>query len=740
MRSTYQNFLQSIFSIFIFSSISQAQHAPACSEMLSRINEALRSSQNNEPTVLQYNRVVTCTDLDIPTLYNSRWENKHYRAVLLERSDQCSLTPEECYGRGFQVPRLLSDAATVPHNNSNIHQLNFQNLFPDRYQNGFGFWGDHIPSKHISSSLPTSISPGSLWGNTKGSIRTSFQNDQRIGGQFREEFFRPLNTGENREYDIHDSSLFPKSSYGGVYFEGRSSFEGSCYGAGGPTRPGYCLYASRTYATYQTLVLFDLPEIPTPTPTFGPSVTPTATPIFTATPSPTPEEPCLSEEEVRSKTDELLFANRDGCSDGVIEDISNKISDLEKKACLKPRPKPDLRRGLFRMINHEQKTYSQWPACHEQILRAVLAGGYRLVGNPSQRGSTKEFLEDNNWDCKLRIKDQIHPYRLGDKSQHRNVVIAVSKDSKAKLPEYLFGVTEANKVLPVNYPLSLMSLGYKRTAIELFEDLSNERTIPHIGKITQKKYAEILKKIPRDKVSMYMYGVLPDAGNTAKTDHSSVALNNGVNRAYACFPPAENVVRDDSKCRDYSLENDCVEELARSEGLRKGGRNYLDDKKRVPFRMKAIAAAYEAGFRGELLIRMLKITEAETTQNYWVRNPVAPDDSYGLIQYNLRNYPKRRKKIIERWGSLDALFDPSKSLILGYEMSGGGALFKKSIGKVRNTWTTFCNQKYKNALRPVTSAVMQYYRWRASEGLATNYGEPLTVGNVECGKKVKGKK
>lgn len=603
-----------LLSVFLSFECSAQGLPPSCSEMLTKVNQALNASQTTE---LQYHAVVSCRDQEILTFSQSghNWQPKLYRAALLERRDVCSGTPQECFFRSFQIPRLLYDGASVPHNSPNINDLNFQNLHPDRYQIGFGLWGDNIPAQHVSSSLPTGVSPGTLWGTTYGSLRESFQNDPRIGGQFREEFYRPLNTGADRGFDISDPSLFPHASSQGVYFEGRTDGTGGCYGSGTPTHPGWCLYGARMSQTHQTLVLFDLPEAPTPTPTSGPYISPSPTPtlLFSPTPTATPDELCLSEEEVKSKTDELLFADRDGCAEGVIEDISNKIFDINKKACIKPRPKPDLRHGLFRMINHEQKQYSQWPACHEQILRAILAGGYSLVGNPSQRRSTKEFLEDNNWDCSLRIKDQIHPYRLGNKSQHRNVLIAVPQDpKKANSHEYIMGVTEANKTLPENYPLSLRSLGYERTAIELYEDLSNERSIPTIGMITQKKYSEILKKIPRDKVGMYSYGVF-EIENRIQPYHTSVKLNDSVNRALTCFPPKERVVKEEDSCDDYAIDDECFDSAKRSAGLvdagkivkrnKKSGRLKLAQLKSLSspdeiklFMRKAFAALDEAGW------------------------------------------------------------------------------------------------------------------------------------------------
>lgn len=96
--------------------------------------------------------------------------------------------------------------------------------------------------------------------------------------------------------------------------------------------------------------------------------------------------------------------------------------------------------------------------------------------------------------------------------------------------------------------------------------------------------------------------------------------------------------------------------------------------------------AYNAGFRGDALARMVAIAKYESNYNSGAFNGKAPDMSYGLWQINMIGAmgPDRAK----RYGlsSYDQLFDPATNAKAAWDISGGGKNF--------NPWTT--NAKVNN--------------------------------------------
>jgi len=97
-------------------------------------------------------------------------------------------------------------------------------------------------------------------------------------------------------------------------------------------------------------------------------------------------------------------------------------------------------------------------------------------------------------------------------------------------------------------------------------------------------------------------------------------------------------------------------------------------------------AAYNAGFRGEALIKAVAIAQGESGWDPRAHNPVGPDNSYGLWQVNMIGNlgPDRRR----RYGltSNEQLFDPSVNARAAFDISGGGSNFRP--------WSVFTSGSY----------------------------------------------
>lgn len=100
--------------------------------------------------------------------------------------------------------------------------------------------------------------------------------------------------------------------------------------------------------------------------------------------------------------------------------------------------------------------------------------------------------------------------------------------------------------------------------------------------------------------------------------------------------------------------------------------------------------ANAAGFSGEALLTAVAVALAESGGNERKRNPVAPDDSYGLWQINMRGAkgPARRAQFNLKNDA--ELFDPATNARAAFAISNGGANW--------NPWTTYTSGAYKKHL------------------------------------------
>jgi Lysozyme like domain len=82
--------------------------------------------------------------------------------------------------------------------------------------------------------------------------------------------------------------------------------------------------------------------------------------------------------------------------------------------------------------------------------------------------------------------------------------------------------------------------------------------------------------------------------------------------------------------------------------------------------------AHEAGFRGDGLVTAVAVALAESRGDIRAHNPVAPDDSFGLWQINMRGQLGLDRRHRFGLASNSALFDPAVSARVAHALSDGG--------------------------------------------------------------------
>lgn len=120
--------------------------------------------------------------------------------------------------------------------------------------------------------------------------------------------------------------------------------------------------------------------------------------------------------------------------------------------------------------------------------------------------------------------------------------------------------------------------------------------------------------------------------------------------------------------------------------------------------------AYNAGFRGDDLIKAVAIAGAESGFNTGALNPNGKDNSFGLMQMNMYGDlgPSRR----EQWGlsSDEELYDPATNMRAAYSLY--------SSTKGFSHWTTFTGGKYNDYMDQARTAVT-----------SMNLGDPVSFGD-----------
>ncbi|GEM_PF-5695871 len=446
---------------------------------------------------------------------------------------------------------------------------------------------------------------------------------------------------------------------------------------------------------------------------------------------------CLTDAEIEARTNLAIHGSSNLCAVGELERISREISRLNENACIKPRPKPFLPRGLDKVNLEPRSTYSSWPHCNEMIYKAMLYAGYPIAGTPSK--SELDYLKRNKWQCH-RVKNAIHPYRFGRFSEKEEVIIFLPE--KEGEGEKLLGVLQAIDVIPERYPETLRKVKYFKSPVTLFEDLKRGAEVPKIpgvvkkGKMNQERYTKILQAIKtRGEVAFNAFGLQIQNRNLVSTE-SIIKLGEDFKVAYACLPPKEKEVEDNDECDDYSLDKKCIDKLCKSYGLRKGMRSGSKDSitMRIEprFRKKAVAAVIKAGFgldnEGKAIngintredqIIMHAILAEESKYNPWIRNSKSPDNSHGLSQHNLLGMEHRRTAVENAYKKPyeEVIYYPKENLEIAKWLYNGKLKLhrknpRKNPIKIRfNDWTVWRNKAYLKHLPQARIDHREYLEW-----------------------------
>lgn len=133
-------------------------------------------------------------------------------------------------------------------------------------------------------------------------------------------------------------------------------------------------------------------------------------------------------------------------------------------------------------------------------------------------------------------------------------------------------------------------------------------------------------------------------------------------------------------------------------------------------------AAYQAGFRGDGVWKVVAIAERESSGAWWAHNQNSGtrDDSYGLLQINTLGQQARDSisailRSLGYSGDLATLTDPVANLRVGYVLSASGT-----------NWTPWGPYKGVSELQGTDPAGAQAAAQRAAAGGLL--GKPLTVG------------